>query len=682
MLAILVAGVVSMMIVPLPTPLLDILLTLNITGAVLILLIALYVSTPLRLATFPSILLISTLFRLALNVSSTRLILLQADAGEVIRSFGQFVVQGNMIVGAVVFAILTLINFIVITKGSERVAEVSARFTLDAMPGKQMSIDSDVRSGAIDVETAKSRRSDLERESQLFGAMDGAMKFVKGDAIAGIVITIVNILGGILIGVLTKDMQVVTALKTYGILTIGDGLVTQIPALIVATSAGLIVTRVAPEHGDAHLGHELSIQLLAHPRAFAITAILLIALGLVPGLPTIPFWLLAAVMAVTSKLSSHARQNSSHAHHESSSPDSTISGTIEPATPITLPVPLALHLSMEISSVLLATPGDIDAFETQLRHVRDCLQLELGVRIPRIMVRLNDPAIESRGYRVFLFESLSEPGSIPLEKCLVRHPPDKLGLPIAEVGSMKEPGGVAPCAVLSVGWIDRIRQLGFPVLEDLDIIGCHIENFIRRHAADLLGLQETKWLCEELERYYPDSVREVIPRCISYARLTDILRRLLREGVSIRNIKLILESLSEWAPIEPDNFLLTEKIRLSLNRQITARAIGERGYLGAFVIAPAIETLIQDSIRFSNGERTLAIEPENLDCLFRTFSQAFQRHRSTEKIVLLTMNSSIRHVLWKLLVADYPQLEVVSIDEITPGTRIVPVRKIQLQEVK
>ncbi len=681
MLAVVVAAVVSMMIVPLPTPLLDVLLTLNITGAVLILLIALYVSTPLRLATFPSILLISTLFRLALNISSTRLILLQADAGEVIRSFGQFVVAGNMIVGAVVFAILTLINFIVITKGSERVAEVSARFTLDAMPGKQMSIDADVRSGAIDSETAKVRRIDLERESQLFGAMDGAMKFVKGDAIAGIVITLVNILGGILIGVLTREMQVISALKTYGILTIGDGLVTQIPALIVATSAGLIVTRVAPEREDAHLGHELSVQLLAHPRAFAITAILLIALGLLPGLPTVPFWLMAVLMAVTSRLSTQALRNSSRSNSDIQSSDGMNSATIENAAPIALPVPLALNFSTEISSVLLSNPSDLAALERRLTAIRDCLQLEIGVRIPRIMVRLNDPAIETRGYRVFLHESLCEPGYMPVDKCIVRHPPEKLGLPIAEVGSMKEPGGVTSCSVISIGWVDRIRQLGFPILEDLDIIGCHIENFIRRHVADLLGLQETKWLCEDLERYFPDSVREVIPRCINYARLTDVLRRLLREGVSIRNIKLILESLSEWAPIEPDNLILTEKVRLNLNRQITARVVGECRYLSAFVIAPTIETMIQDSIRFSNAERTLAIESEHLDRLLKAFSHAFQRHRTMERIVLLTMTSSIRHVLWKLLVADYPQIEVVSIDEISPGTRIVPVRKIQLQEM-
>jgi type III secretion protein V len=290
LLALLVVGIVGMMIIPLPTLLLDILLTLNITIAVTILLVSIYIPDALKIAVFPTILLITTLFRLGLNISTTRLILLQADAGRVIDAFGNFVVAGNYVVGAVVFLILTIIQFIVIAKGAERVAEVAARFTLDAMPGKQMAIDADLRAGIIDFEEAKRRRQAIERESQLYGSMDGAMKFVKGDAIAGIIITCINIIGGFIIGVLQMKMKLTEALQIYTILTIGDGLVAQIPALIISTSAGMIVTRVASEDRESHLGKDIGKQILAQPKAIAIASGLLLGLGIIPGLPFFPFF--------------------------------------------------------------------------------------------------------------------------------------------------------------------------------------------------------------------------------------------------------------------------------------------------------------------------------------------------------------------------------------------------------
>ena len=292
----LVVAIVGMMIVPLPTPLLDLLISVNIAVAVVLLLVAIYVSEALKIATFPTLLLLTTLFRLALEVSATRLILLRADAGEVIRAFGNFVVAGNLVVGAVVFLILTMVQFIVISKGSERVAEVAARFTLDAMPGKQMAIDAELRAGHIDHNEARRRRAALARESQLFGSMDGAMKFVKGDAIAGIVVLAVNIVGGLVIGVLQRGLDVATAAKTYTVLTIGEGLVSQIPALVISTAAGIIVTRVASEEEGAHLGRDIGSQVMAQPKAIAIAAGLLLLLAVVPGLPGVPFITLAAVL--------------------------------------------------------------------------------------------------------------------------------------------------------------------------------------------------------------------------------------------------------------------------------------------------------------------------------------------------------------------------------------------------
>lgn len=678
MLAILVIGVVSMMIVPLPTPILDVLLAMNISGAILIMLVALYISSPLKLATFPSILLISTLFRLALNVSSTRLILLQADAGEVIRSFGEFVVQGNMIVGGVIFIILTLINFIVISKGSERVAEVSARFTLDAMPGKQMSIDAELRTGTIDQDEARAKRRDIERESQLFGAMDGAMKFVKGDAIAGIVITIVNIFGGILIGTLTKGIPVALALKKYGILTIGDGLVTQIPALIIATSAGLVVTRVSPQQDDAHLGRELSMQLLAHPKAFGITSCMLILLGIVPGLPLIPFWILAALMFITSKVASNSIDIAGVRSVQTLKTNHSKQDRDESQSHIALPVPISINLSSDLSLPLTENPEGMVQFEIALSGVRDRIHGELGIHVPRVMVRLHDSSLKSSQYRVFLYESLSELGDVPRMKCIVRQSPDKLGFFGNDIVEALEPGGVIRCALVPIESITHIRELGLSVLNEMEIVECHIENFIRRNASELLGLQETKWLCEELEHYYPDTVREVIPRCLSYTRLRDILYRLLREGVSIRDLKRIIETLAEHAADERDNSILTEKVRAGLQRQILAKILNGQPNLNAFLIDSRIETLVHDSLQTVNGNRILAIDPTDLDHLMRSFNIALHRFKSLQPLVILTMNASIRHVFWKLLSLDFPNLIVLSIDEISQGIRIVPIRKIQL----
>ncbi|MBI3180172.1 MAG: FHIPEP family type III secretion protein, partial [Deltaproteobacteria bacterium] len=298
LLAGLVVAVIGMMIIPLPTPVMDILLVLNVAIQVTLLMIAIYIAHPLKLSAYPTLILITTLYRLALNISSTRLILLQADAGEVIDAFGSFVVRGNFVVGAVIFLIITIVQFLVVAKGSERVAEVAARFTLDAMPGKQMSIDADLRSGAFDLDEARRRRAELNRESQLFGSMDGAMKFVKGDAIAGLIITAINIVAGIIIGLTMMDMEAGEALERYGILTIGDGLISQIPALLSSMTAGLIVTRVSAEDEEQHLGKEIAGQVLAQPKAFAVAAGLLLALGMVPGLPTVPFFIMAAVSGV------------------------------------------------------------------------------------------------------------------------------------------------------------------------------------------------------------------------------------------------------------------------------------------------------------------------------------------------------------------------------------------------
>src|SRR5215475_50680 len=408
----LIGVMVGLMIVPLPTFLLDVFLTINITTAITILMVSLYIANPTQIASYPTLLLITTLYRLSLDISATRLILLKADAGEVIRSFGMFVVSGNFVVGAVIFLIITLVQFIVITKGAERVAEVSARFTLDAMPGKQMSIDADLRAGIIDFHRARARREGLSRESQFYGAMDGAMKFVKGDAIASIVITLINIVGGLIIGIAMNDMSAMEAVQTYSILTIGNGLVSQIPALLISISAGMVVTRVASENKDANLGKDVAGQILGQPKAIAVASGLLCVMGIIPGLPKIPFFMLAALTGSLAyglfraqKVETATAENS-----ETSAP-----AVQDPA--LSLTVPLMLQLSPDLTPFVDRDTTNGKAFFDQFMTLRTTLYYDLGVIFPAIQVRGNTG--EPGSYSIWLNEVPILSGQIRQDAVLV-----------------------------------------------------------------------------------------------------------------------------------------------------------------------------------------------------------------------------------------------------------------------
>ena len=409
---------------------LDLLLVVNITVNVVMMLISIYIASALKLAAYPTIILITTLFRLALNISSTRLILLNADAGEVIESFGQFVVAGNFVVGAVIFLIITIVQFLVIAKGSERVAEVAARFTLDAMPGKQMSIDADLRAGAFDLDEARRRRQELSRESQLFGSMDGAMKFVKGDSIAGLVITIINIVAGIIIGMTMMDFTAAEAIQVYGILTIGDGLVSQIPALLGSMTAGLIVTRVASEDEDSNLGKDISTQVLAQPKAFAIAASLLLGVGLIPGLPTIPFFIMAvligglAYVLLRSKATTEGAGEDMPANEIQAMGEETRQKQIQAAkkqegqAQQMLPVvtPIALEVAADLIPLVEDASGGNKFLGEMIPMMRDGLFYELGVKFPGIRVRGNETDLAQGTYIILINEVPMVSGSVGLEK--------------------------------------------------------------------------------------------------------------------------------------------------------------------------------------------------------------------------------------------------------------------------
>ncbi|MGA7118648.1 MAG: flagellar biosynthesis protein FlhA [Polyangiaceae bacterium] len=624
-LAALVILVVGLMIVPLPTWTLDLLISANLSAAVAILLVVLYVPDAIGIATFPTLLLLTTLFRLALNVASTRLILLQANAGEVIRAFGTFVVRGNYVVGAVVFLVLTIIQFVVIAKGSERVAEVGARFVLDAMPGKQMAIDAELRSGAIDGNEARRRRRLLQRESQFYGAMDGAMKFVKGDVIASIVIVIVNLLGGLAIGTAMKGMPVIGALKRYGLLTIGDGLVTQIPALVLSTAAGVLVTRVASEEADTPLGDELARQLLGVPKALQVAGVFVWILAIVPGLPTAPFLAIGTALLLIGRARARAKTVEEHrAATEPSPKDRSRTGARDP-TFVPLVIPWSLEVSADLDAILDAEPHGIRAMAVRLREQ---IFGELGVPLPAPRVRVR-PELGVRQVVLSLHE-------VPAKVLAV--PPDAEGEAL-------------------VAWI-RDRAL----------------DLLRARASDFLGLAEAQRLLDELEQFAPATVRSVVPKPVTLVLLTDVLRRLVEERVSVRDLRAILEALSSVAVSEKDPLNLAEYVRSQLRRSITFRLTGGLGQLDVVLLDSLLEDTIRRAITRTAAGAFLTLPPQAARDVLASVRRAFADAAKTGPGVILTQ-PDIRRFVRKLIEPEMPEVWVVSFAELLPEVSLKPIAK-------
>jgi type III secretion protein V len=637
-----VVAIVAMMIVPLPTPLLDLLLSVNIAGAVTLLLVSLYVGEALKIATFPALLLLTTLFRLALEISATRLILLRADAGEVIHAFGSFVVAGNLVVGAVIFLILTVVQFIVISKGAERVAEVAARFTLDAMPGKQMSIDAELRAGHIDARRARERRAVLARESQLFGAMDGAMKFVKGDAIAGIIVLAVNVVGGLVIGVLQRGMDVGAAARLYTVLTIGEGLVAQIPALLISTAAGIIVTRVASEEQDAgasHLGREIGRQLLAQPKALAIAAGLLALLAIAPGLPALPFLALAATLAAIAWRLLRAPAVEATVTSEASAGDASDGGRAAdgegaPLSPVLTPI--AVELAAELAETLGSPdPKGKGVFMSEIvPRVRERLFAELGLSLPIILLRVGVDDLAGGAFVLRLNE-------VPL----------------------------AHGEIARNDWATAGTRLGDEILA-----------LMRRYGHELVGVQETQALLDGLERTHPALVREVVPKLVSPVLLAEVLRRLVEEGISLRNLRDVLGALAQWAPHERDPVVLAEHVRAALRRAITFQHVRSGGELAAYVLDGLIEDTIRGAIHRTPTGSYLALEPQLSRDIVAAVSRALGRKGSDDgppPFVLLT-NAEIRRYVRRLVEPEHPDLAVLSYQELAHEAQIRPLGRISI----
>ena len=679
--------VLIMMIIPLPFFVLDLLLTLNITLSVVILMVTIYVPEALRIASFPTILLVTTLFRMGLEISATRLILIHGEAGEVIQSFGQFVVGGNFVVGFIMFLILTLVQFLVIAKGAERVSEVAARFTLDAMPGKQMSVDSDLRAGNITMEEAKKKRRNLERENQLFGSMDGAMKFVKGDVIAGMMITAINIVGGLIIGVSMKGMDVARAAKTYTLLSIGEGLVAQIAALLISLAAGMIVTRVAAEEEGANLGREIGTQLLAQPKALAIASGLLVGLGLIPGLPKIPFFILAALTGSIAYALFKLQERSggdittllAKKGEEEKKKLEEAKKKEEELTGLPLPAPLALELSAEMTAVL--NPADANRFLSELvPQIRERLFFELGVRFPGVRVRGNVPGLGTDSFVIKLNEVPVVFAQVMLNHFFVNDTAANLRL--LQIDAIE---GQNPMTHMPGSWVpetmkEKTDAAGLNPIDIPGYVALQLGDIMRKYAHEFLGIQEVQAILDQMDQIYPALVKETVPKLVSVHLMTEILKRLVQEDISIADMRSILQAIALWAPVETNPTTLTEYVRTEMKRFISFKYTRGQNNLVVYLLDPEIEEIISNSIRQSENGNYLALEPDTAQEILKTFEQEVGNlPQSAQKPVVIT-TMEVRRYLKKLVEIHHPEIAVLSYQELAPEIRVQPIARISLHK--
>ncbi len=642
--------IISVMILPLPLWAIDALVAVNISIGFGLLLLAIYIPTPVAFSSFPSVLLLTTLFRLALSIAITRSILLNAEGGHIVQTFGSLVAGGNLVVGLVVFLIITVVQFIVVAKGAERVAEVAARFTLDAMPGKQLSIDSDLRAGLIDKDEARRKRRLLEVESQLHGSLDGAMKFVKGDAIAGIVIIIINLLGGLAIGVLQRGMELADATHTYSILTIGDGLVSQIPAILATIAAGLIVTRTAGEQEDRHLGDSITRQVSLQPRVMLITGVLALLMTLVPGFPKIVFLILGLAMLTASAW--RYRHDFDVLRRAFRVGDKEMAAVQTPADSEDMAPPAPLQLDISPSLVQLIGEEPVRA---RLAAIAQRIRDEYGVPVPAPRVRITS-AVEDGEYRLSAHGARIASGRIRTDAQFV---PARL----TSDASAKAPGFFP---ALAGDWSTTPSE---DARAPLDVVSDHIRSALQRRLGGFIGIQETSNLFGRMQRDYPDLVKEML-RVVAPQRVADVLRRLAEEGVPVRNLRDAFEAITDVGGREKDVVLLTEYVRVALKREIADRYADADRTLHVLLIHPELEDKLRQSVRVAGGASQLAISPELAARLGAEVRAQLARQTGGVQPVLLCSLDVRRH-LRKLMEVDFFDLPVLSYQELAPDLRIV-----------
>ncbi|GAA4871692.1 flagellar biosynthesis protein FlhA [Paenibacillus vulneris] len=658
-----IIGIILMMVVPVPIWLLDVLLIINISIALMIILVGMNTRDALQFSIFPSLLLITTLFRLALNVSTTRNILANAEAGNVVKTFGSFVAQGNIVVGFVVFIILVLVQFIVITKGSERVAEVAARFTLDAMPGKQMSIDADLNAGLINEQQAKERREKISREADFYGAMDGASKFVKGDAIAGIIILIINILGGLIIGMTMKGMDIKEAGSIYSILTIGDGLVSQIPALLISTAAGLIVTRASSE---GNLAHDLTTQILSYPKLLYIVAGTITLLGIFTPIhlwTTLPIAALLAFAATKMQRNLEMKQ----AQEDQLVEEQQIEEVRSPESVISLLQVDPIEFEFGYGLIPLAdTQQGGDLLDRIILIRRQCA-LELGLVVPVIRIRDNIQ-LKPNEYVIKIKGNTVARGELLLNHYLAMSP----GIDDDSITGIET---LEPAFGLPALWIDEVMKeraelSGYTVVDPPSVVATHLTEVIKKHAHELLGRQETKALIENVRESYSALVDDLIPNVLSIGDVQKVLVKLLREKISIRDLVTILETLADYGTYTKDTEILTEYVRQSLSRQITQQYATGSDSLKVITVGPSLEKKIAESVQQSDQGSYLALDPSSTQMIYqRVTDQVTRLIQAGQQPIVLT-SPTIRMYLRQLLERTMQDIPVLSYSELEPNVEI------------
>jgi flagellar biosynthesis protein FlhA len=669
LLAAAVVGIVAMMIIPLPATLLDILIVLNITFSLTILLVSLNIREPLEFSSFPPLLLIATLFRLGLNVSAARLVLLNAHAGEVINAFGKVVVGGNTVVGIVVFLILVVIQYVVITNGAGRVSEVAARFTLDAMPGKQMSIDADLNAGLITPDEARARRRAIEHESDFYGAMDGASKFVKGDAVAALVIIVVNIVGGLTVGVMQKGLDIGAALTTYTVLTVGDGLVNEISALLVSIATGVLVTRSGSEAG---LGSDLGSQLLSRPKLFMVVGGVLIVIGVVPGFPTFVFCVGGAVVAGGGWFLSQSQAAAALAVAGAGA------GAMVAAPPLAAlgsgqENPLdalkveTMELEVGYGLVGLVEGGTSGGLVERIGLIRRQIASELGLIVPTVRIR-DDLVLDQNAYVIKLRGSEIARGTVDPTKMLCMDPN---GGEIAISGiPTTEPVFGLPASWISVADRERAESLGYTVVDAASVLATHLAETIRRHAHEILGRPETNQLMEALKRDQPGLVEELVPALVSMGDVEKVLQGLLRERVPIRDLATILEAIADGARSTKEPLFLTEAVRHALARAISMRYRAPDGAIHAIALAPDLDTRLGASVMVQPGYVGLELSGSDSRMLIESIDRSLRSLALQRYQPILLCTTRIRLALRNLTERHLPQLTVLSYEEILPSVSV------------
>ncbi|MEX2347357.1 MAG: flagellar biosynthesis protein FlhA [Balneolaceae bacterium] len=660
--------ILMVMILPIPPQMLDFFLALNVSLSIVVLLVAFYTLKPLQFAVFPGMLLILTLFRLSLNVASTRLILSEAYAGNLIDAFGNFVVQGNFVIGIIIFSVLVIINFIVITKGAGRIAEVSARFTLDAMPGKQMAIDADLGAGLLSDEEAKARREEISRESDFYGAMDGASKFVRGDVIAGLLITFINIIGGLIIGTMQQGMSIGAAASTYTLLTVGDGLVSQIPALLISTASGIIVTRAASE-GD--LSFEITGQLFGNPKVIFLASSFIFIMGILPGMPVLPFWIISGFLFY------HASKKSKRDERDVIEAEEKKQSDLQPEDKVEDYLLMdTLELEIGYSIIPLVDPEQGGDLLERMASLRKQLAIELGILVPPIRIRDN-VQLNANHYLIKMRGIIQGEGELLPEYHLVLLPAD-LNVDLKGVKT-KDPAFGMDAVWVSTKNRPEAEKYGLSVINAGAVITTHMIEIIKRNAHKLLDRQMAKKLIENLKEESPAVVEELIPNKMSYGEIQKVLRRLLREGVPIRDLNTILETIADYHGKTTNPDVLTEYVRSALADTITRKYKDDENQVTVSVFESGMEShLISQAQQGSLHPATLGFTPDTVEKLYVSCNKILEKMTAAGHEPIILTSPVLRPAIYDFMVSVIPDIVVLSYNDLTMDTQIKKFEQIEL----